>query len=181
MVKLLVPLRSINLLEDETPVLFLAGPINSAPPWQEEAIRLVKELADYELYIACPKYELSNNFRDIIVNEDGPIDAPCFEKQLLWERYYMHFAASSGALMFWLPKPARHDCERTYARDTRGELGEYRGLMQYGGLNVVIGGEEGFDGLKVIKENFLDALMSMRFYETLEDTVKAALELIRRD
>lgn len=39
----------------DTPVVFLAGPIQGAPQWQAEAIYFLQKLAP-EIYIACPRY-----------------------------------------------------------------------------------------------------------------------------
>jgi len=77
--------------------------------------------------------------------------------------------------MFWLPNQLVPNCNRAYGRDTRGELGEWRGVSRFSKPRLVIGGEESFDGYDVIKRNFLAVNSEMKFYSTLEDTCSAAI------
>ena len=176
MIKLIVPTDSVKFVEEDSPLIFLAGPINGAPAWHEKAIDLIDKATGSLIYIASPKREKEYNkdYSKILAKTDNIIS---FEDQLTWERYYLSVAANNGAIMFWLPVAETHDCYRTYARDTRGELGEWRGMMQYSSPNIVIGAEEKFDGLKIIKKNYLAVNPEMKFYSNLEDTVKAAVEL----
>lgn len=147
-------------------MIFLAGPISNAPLWQDEAINIIRKI-DKNIYIASP------HKRDNNISESDVI----FNKQLEWERHYLEIASKRGAILFWLPVARQHDCNMTYARDTRGELGEWRGRMAYDeDINVVIGGEEKFDGIDIIKRNFLAIMPNMKFYSTLEETCMQALK-----
>ena len=65
-----------------------------------------------------------------------------------------------------------------YARDTRPELGRYGwGALRHN-LNypVVVGGEDNFDGIDVIKRNFLSAKPDFVFQKSLRETCEEAVK-----
>jgi len=164
------------------PLMFLAGPINGAPDWQERVIgTLLCEVP--EIYIASPKMHLN------LPQGVNPLTSNTkFQYTTDWERHYLAEASKKGAIMFWLPKqaytmPVDSDTgfHKPYARDTRGELGEWRGRMiSDPSIRLVIGGEEAFDGIDVIKRNFWAVKPDMPFYSTLEETCYAAIDMCRR-
>jgi hypothetical protein len=105
---------------------------------------------------------------------------PDFDKRLNWERHYLKIASRQGAILAWLPNETQHDCEKVYGRDTRGELGEWRGRLVYdSSIKLVLGGEPGFDGIEMIKRNFLAVSPDMKFYSTLEETCAEAARQAR--
>jgi hypothetical protein len=70
---------------------------------------------------------------------------------------------------------------KDYARDTRGELGEWRGQLKHDkNVRFVIGAEQGFDGLDIIKCNSSAVSPGIEFYSTLEKTCEEAVRLARR-
>jgi hypothetical protein len=158
--------------EIDDALIFLAGPISNAPLWQDKAIEILRGL-DKSIYIASPhKSDVSSHNES---DKDG-----IFLKQLDWEVEYLEKASKNGAILFWLPTAQSHDCKRSYARDTRGELGEWRGrLMHDKSIKIAIGGEDEFDGFDIIKRNFLRVKPDMKFYSTLEETCIQALKLAR--
>jgi hypothetical protein len=107
-----------------------------------------------------------------------------FSRQTLWERYYLEIVAKrkNGCIIFWLPCESKDNPRRDgspYARDSYGELGEWRGRMiNDPNLHVVIGAESGFPGLNQINANFSSALKKeFCIHTTLQDTVKAAVSV----
>lgn len=173
MVKLILPKSKIDL---DNKVIFLAGPITGAPKWQDEAVKYINNMDD-KIYIASPRRDMTEqNMSNSVKGDEN------FNRQLEWERYYLDRAAQNGSILFWLPKSDKHDCNRSYARDTRGELGEWRGRMMYNkSLNIIIGGEEDFDGLDIIKRNFQAVREKFEIYSSLEETCAEAVKQANGD
>ncbi len=157
-------------------LIFLAGPIACAPLWQDKAIEIIHS-KNPDIYIASPSKKLRMEYLDKAM----PGDKTKFPKQLDWERYYLELASKKGVILFWLPKEKQHSCEKTYTRDTTGELGEWRGRLIYDkNIKLVIGGEVGFDGLDIIKRNYLAVKPDMKFHSGLEETCEEAVSLACR-
>jgi hypothetical protein len=74
-------------------LIFLAGPIQGAPDWQSEAIRIIQNLAP-EVNIASPrKVYLDKTFE--------------YAKQVDWETFHLRKAAETAQLCFgWRKKPS---------------------------------------------------------------------------
>ena len=146
----------------KTPVVFLAGPIQGAPDWQAEAIRLLKDiLAGIDVSVCSPR-------------RLGAFPEGAYEQQVDWERFHLNEAAGDGVTMFWLAKEAEHDCARAYAQTTRFELAEAltKHVMGYGG-HIVLGIEDGFTGAKYIRKYIQDNCAGLQIHTTLEATCKA--------
>jgi hypothetical protein len=165
------------------PMFFLAGPILGGGDWQHAATKMLAQIwGGCVIVNPCRYGEEHPLYRHRLPAIDG---APPFERQTDWERHYLEFAAGDadhGCVIFWLPcqREPRSDGQ-PYARDTYGELGEWRGrMMTHPHLRVVVGAEPDFPGLNVIKRNFDRALgRDFPIAETLEHTVMQAITLAR--
>lgn len=163
------------------PVFFLAGPVRGGDDWQYKTTQLLQEqMGDTEFYVAIPYYlkVLPDEHPLFKIKAEG--DDSFFERQLNWERHYIDLASKQGCLIFWLPEESKTNPRiggGPYATDTRGELGEWRGLlMNNKNLHVVVGGEEGFDGFDVLSRNFKLAIdADFPIYNSLFETVAAAI------
>src|SRR6516225_6635384 len=93
------------------PLVFLAGPIQGAPLWQHEAIRLIAQISP-TLHIANPR-------------RDHSLDEFAYDLQVDWETHYLKRASADGVILFWLARETDHDCSRAYAQTTRFELAEW--------------------------------------------------------
>ncbi|HMF33383.1 MAG TPA: hypothetical protein VKK79_18300 [Candidatus Lokiarchaeia archaeon] len=174
MLRLILPNTRVDPLDG--PVIYLAGPIIGAPKWQGEAVAILHTL-DPDLFVASPSTRLPEDQKRAQVKGNQPN----FTDQLTWERYYMEMASKQGAILFWLPVEKQHDCNHPYARDTRGELGEWRGRLAYDkDLRVVIGREEGFDTHYVIQRNYQTVVPGIKFYSSLDETCTEATRLARQ-
>ena len=180
MSRLILPKIYVERLDDA--LIFLLGPIHGAPPWHEEAIRIIQS-RDPSVYIASPhKHATSDDLRGSMPGQDT-----VFSRQTLWERHYWQLAARTGCVLCWLPLQAypRPD-GGPYMRDTRGELGELRGSYKYDkNTTYVIGAQDrgsgrDADGVSVIRANEEDVNPQRVFYTTLEETCDAAIALARR-
>jgi len=168
------------------PMFFLAGPIMGGGDWHTPMSELLMKRFGSLVVVNPSRYEHSHphyKYREFLQTETkySPRQEPemHFERQTDWERHYLDQAAekwSAGCIIFWLAeqKEPREDGE-PYARDTRGEIGEWRGRMMYDrNLRVVMGAEKNFPGLSQIKRNFEFAVPDFKIYDTMEEVVERA-------
>lgn len=173
---LLLPKTFVDLQPTNLPLFFLAGPIKGGDNWQATCSEMLTERLP-SCTIASPRHYTQTHrlFQYKITGEED-----MFERQTDWERFYLYRAALDGCIIFWLPRESLTE-PRTdgspYARDTYGELGEWRGHLQhYRNLRVAIGAEADFPGLSVLTRNFKLALgQDYPIYTSLEETIAAAI------
>ncbi len=185
-IKLILPKNAV-FVELSDKIFFLAGPILGGGDWQSDAIHLLAKQAPGS-YVACPCRHKPEHplYRFSILGETNKRwtsrGLELFLSQTLWERYYLGLAGKQGAIVFWLseedlinPRPRETG---PYARDTYGELGEWRARIFYDNARVVIGAEDGFPGLSVVVKNYRAMVGdTFVFHKTLQDTIDAAVAL----
>ena len=158
-----------NYVNDiDTPLIFLAGPIQGAYRWQDTAVDLIQAAAP-ELYIASPRR----------ASEEGEFGVEKYNGQVDWETYHLRKAGEDGVIMFWLAKEFEHNCKRAYAQTTRFELAEWKMRHEYAGAKLVVGIEEGFTGAKYIHRRFPQDCPEVQLCSTLEETCREAVKLAR--
>jgi len=148
----------------ETPVIFLAGPIQGTGDWQAEARKIIHTKRP-EVIVASPR-------RDYLPGEFE------YGKQVDWETHHLRRAAQNGAILFWLAREEEHVPSRAYAQTSRFELGEWKIHHQQNGVKLVIGIEKGFPGEKYIRRRFSQDCPEVPILETLSETCARALEVI---
>lgn len=148
------------------PLVFLAGPIQGAPPWQAEAIRLLTETAPH-LHIANPR----RDYRPGEFEYDAQVD---------WETHQLRRAAADGVILFWLAREAAHDCGRAYAQTTRFELAEWKVRHERDGARLVVGIEDGFSGARYIRRRLGQDCPAIPLCARLEEACRRAGELCPR-
>lgn len=157
--KVILPPESKTL---DGPIIFLAGPVQGAPDWQSEAIKIIHTI-DPTIYIANPRREyLDNEF--------------VYEKQVDWETEYLNKSAKNGAILFWLAKESTHDCGRSYAQTSRFELAEWKARYEREKFNLIIGIEDGFSGARYIKRRVGQDCPDVPILDTLLETCKEAVK-----
>lgn len=149
------------------PLIFLAGPIQGAPKWQELAISRLDVLAP-DLHIASPRRreEYTGEFTSAMYNE-----------QVDWETFFLNRAAKNGVILFWCAKEEVHDCKRAYAQTTRAELFEWKVKNERDGTNLALGIEDGYTGAKYIRRRFAQDCPDVRIQSSLE---KTCIEAVRQ-
>ncbi|MBX4196673.1 nucleoside 2-deoxyribosyltransferase domain-containing protein [Candidatus Pacearchaeota archaeon] len=161
------------------PLVFLAGPIQGTPDWQEDAIKYLHSHAP-ELNIASPRRRgiqtYGTDFTEAMYNE-----------QVDWESKYLSRSAFSGAILFWLAKEQEHFPNRAYAQTTRFELAEWMQKKVHMKLacdtkvRMVVGIENGFTGARYIRRRFSQDASDIPIYSTLEETCdRVILEAIHK-
>lgn len=153
-----------DIVEADAPLLFLAGPVQSARDWQKDAIEIIRSV-DPDINIASPRREyLDNTF--------------VHEKQVDWETHFLRQAAEKGLILFWLAKEKTHDCTRAYAQTSRFELAEWKVRHERDGVKLVLGIEEGFSNSRYIRRRFSQDCPEIPIFDSLEPACRKAVELI---
>ncbi len=158
----LLPKRDDHGALDTTlPFFYLAGPVRGGGDWQAHMCQILNNVVG-ECIIAVPcRWEKTHPLKRAFI---GNID-PRYKKQTEWEQFFIEKALTRprSCVICWLEEESQTH-PRTdggpYGRDTYGELGYFRGLME--GVSsffrhtfpLVLGGSEAFPGLSVIKCNF---------------------------
>lgn len=147
------------------PLVFLAGPIQGARPWQDEAGRLLERLKP-GLWVASPRRPHFDK-----------LDAAGYAEQVDWESAHLSRAAAEGAILFWLAQEHEHDPSRAYAQTTRFELAEWVTRRAMGDtVKLVVGIEEGFPGARYIRHRL--AATDVPLATSLEETCQLAVALL---
>jgi hypothetical protein len=155
-----------EIVEIDAPLIFLAGPIQGAKNWQEEAIKLIWD-KNSEINIVSPRREyLDKEF--------------VYEKQVDWETHYLREASKNGIILFWLAKEAEHNCKRAYAQTSRFELAEWKVRHERDGAKLVVGIEEGFTGARYIRRRFLQDCPNIPILDFLEQVCNVAVGLAQK-
>ncbi len=158
-------LRPPGIPQVEGQVVFLAGPIQGAPNWQDHAIEIFDSKTS-DLTIASPRK-----------NYDP--DEFVYEKQVDWETHFLRQAGRLGVVMFWLANQVEETPGRSYAQTSRFELGEWTVRHQAKGTKLAIGIEEGFGNERYIRRRLGQDCPDLPIFDNLPDTCNATLGLLR--
>lgn len=160
-------------VRDVNKLIFLAGPIRGAPNWQDEAIRILLP-KNSELIIATPRRGIRESFAGSVL----PGDNNYFKRQRLWERHYLETASKRGAILFWLPGEAEHNCAKSYGAMTRLELGQWMTNYRHDNrVRFCVGSDGKFSELDIIRIDLALDAPDKRILGTLEETCDEALRL----
>jgi hypothetical protein len=157
-----------NYTHIEGPLLFLAGPIQGAPRWQDRALDFLHGFSP-DLTIASP--------RRILDRSVNPERIP-YNEQVDWESHHLRRAAVNGAILFWLAKEFEHQCDRAFAQTSRFELGEWKMRHERDGVKLIVGVEEGFTNERYIRRRLSQDCPDIRICQTLEETCAEAISKI---
>jgi hypothetical protein len=81
-------------------------------------------------------------------------------------------ASKNGVIVFWLAKEIEKICGRSYAQTTRFEIGEWFSKGQsIDGFNIIVGAENGFNGLKYIYKKFKDSYPGFKLNTNIDDMI----------
>jgi hypothetical protein len=159
-------LKPPEIVEADGKVVFLAGPIQGAPDWQSDAIKLIHNL-DSQLVVATPRKNYSQ-------------DEFIYEKQVDWETHFLNRAAKHGAVMFWLAKQTQETPGRSYAQTSRLELGEWKVRHERDGTILVVGVEEGFGNARYIHRRLSQDCPEVPIMDSLEEVCKKTVSLLEQ-
>lgn len=147
-------------------LIFLGGPIQGAPDWQQEAIERFDSTSE-DLAIASPR-------------KDYAPDEFVYEKQVDWETYQLRRAGRLGAVMFWLARQTESTPGRAYAQTSRFELGEMKIRHETKAERLVVGIEEGFGNERYIRHRLGQDCPHVPIFNNLSDTCETTLKLLER-
>ena len=184
----IVPKLCLDPELNRLPVIFFMGPDLGGGGWQRTMYERVRyhaddrKLGEFVAAIPCRYGPGDPMMQFVRASETGE-----YEYQLPWERDLIERAALTahrGCVLCWLPEESttepRTDGE-SYARDTRGEIGEIRGWMRHDkGVRFVLGAEPKFPGLNVIVRNFSYVVGgSFPVYDTIDDIARGAVRVAK--
>lgn len=150
--------------ENEDIIIFLAGPIQGSTEWHEEFIERLQRALKYikinkNIIICSPKR----------LKKDYKFD---YNEQIDWESYYLEKSGKQGIIVFWLAKESEKIDGRSYAQTTRFEIGEWWSKGQkIKDFKIVIGAEQGFDGVKYITKKFTDSYPNFKMNTNIDDMI----------
>ncbi len=153
-----------DYVEIRGPLIFLAGPIQGAEHWQNDAIKLI--------HSKRPGINIASPRRDYI---DGEF---VHEKQVDWETHYLREAGKNGVILFWLSRERHHNHERPFAQISRFEIAEWKVRHERDGAKLVVGIEEGFTGARYLRRRFSQDCPDVPILESLDQTCDVALKLL---
>ncbi len=160
---------SLDHYLDGRPAVFLAGPIQGAPDWQEQAIQIFAHE-----YTRFPALNIFNP-------RFGKVSSHNYAQQVLWEKRQLERARDHGAILFWFAAKdgsLPYEEGRAYAQTSRVELGRAFGWRDYnGGVKIVIGIEPGYRGSEKYFKTLADEY-DMPIYENLGGLCLAATGLL---
>jgi hypothetical protein len=154
-----------EIVETETPVIFLAGPIQGARDWQTDAAELIHTI-DADITVASPR-------------KDYPEGTFVYERQVDWETHFLRQAGRNGVIAFWLAAQAVETPGRSYAQTTRFELAEWKMRHEHDSVKLVIGIEEGFGNARYIRRRFSQDAPEVQITDSLEDLCRTAVDLAK--
>lgn len=161
------------------PIIFLAGPIRNAPPWRNEAIKLLIE-KDLGVFIASPARTISEELRPYV--EKDKVEYELFERQRAWEQYYLYEAAKKGCVFFYLPKESetKEVEDKVYSHITMLELGEWIERHKNNKkINLVIATDGSFPEWSVVKYE-LEKEGVTNIYLSLTEGIDAVARLVSK-
>ncbi len=171
MSKVIIPKTYVPYLE--APLIFLAGPIGSAPNWQDEAIDFLLS-RNSDLAIASPRWGV----RDKIAPYIAQGDETYFPRTRAWERHYLDIASKTGAILFWLPGEAEHNCEKVYGAMTRVEIGQWMTNYKYNKeVHFCVGSDGKFPEIHTIDYDLQLDAPDKKIFPSLEETCTEAVRL----
>jgi hypothetical protein len=158
----------IEYIEGEIvkPVIFLAGPIQGAPDWQNQAGKVLIKYTR-NIIIANPR-------RQYLPDEFD------YGAQVDWETFHLRRAGENGVILFWLPRESHKISGRAYAQTSRIELGEWKVKHERDGIKLVVGIEHGFSGERYIARRFSQDCPEVPILNNLEQTCLAAIEMVKK-
>lgn len=130
------------LPQKDKPWIFLMGPIQGAPRWQEDVVDLY---TGPEALFLCPRRKENpkgnEDEKKVFSDED-------YKKQVEWETQALRL---SDIILCWIPLPAEDIPGRNYAQTTRFELGE--NLAR--GKKVLVGAHPNIPGLRYFQHKLV--------------------------
>lgn len=148
-----------------SPVVFLAGPIQGTSNWQLKAAKLL-EKNDADFVVASPR-------RAVFENVD-------YDEQVNWESWFLRRAGQRGIVVFWLANEEDHMCERAYAQTTRFELAEMAMRSKAFGENVIVGIDSNFSNKRYIEKRLTEDYPNIPIVHSLEDTCNLTLQTLSK-
>jgi len=171
MAKVIIPKTYIKNINK--PVIFLAGPVRSAPNWQDVAIQYLFS-QNPNLIIVSPRRGIRKKIAPYIFKGNNTY----FSRQREWERHYLDIASKKGCILFWLPEEQKHDCKKVYGAMTRIEIGQWITNYRYNpSVRFCIGSDNKFPEMHTITYDLTIDAPDKKIFPFLKKTCLEALKI----
>ena len=158
-------LQPPEIVDINSPIIFLAGPIQGAPDWQSKASTTIHEI-NPTVVVASPRKDY----------QEGEF---VYEKQVDWETHYLRQAGRIGVVGFWLAAQQIETPGRAYAQTTRFELAEWKMRHEFEGAKITLGIEDGFGNARYLRRRFSQDCPEVKIADTLQQMCLNAVALIQ--
>ena len=167
---------------DETPLVFLEGPVQGAPDWQTPfAHRLLDAIPG--IAVASPRATPEHQAN--LQSKDPEVKEPALDRQIAYEFLARRLAFQLGAVTLWyaaqdptIPYPEG----RVYAKTTEKEDSEVWGWMvAHPDYSFVVGYEPGFRGRSIDDKDYGNrnhSLIEIPEHHSLDDVFNATVDAV---
>lgn len=161
---------------DNTPCIFLAGPILGASDWQSDACAMLREIAlDMQLEKLAIFNPRQPQFKDLSDFTDET-----FYQQVEIEHSHLAVSKNRGVRLFWLCNKTVDIPHRNYALTTLFELGEAIGYAHdICGDLIIVAIEEGFTNKKYLDYTIAKKAPNVILTDSLEDACFQAVKYLK--
>lgn len=149
-------------INDQAPLVFLAGPIQGSPDWQNPtAAELLAHLPEVE--VASPRRVSDTTFD--------------YDEQVTWEKEHLWRAHLFGVIAIWMAArdfSQEYEAGRAYAKTTTIEVGTTNGWLYYNRTPVVIGIDPRYSESGGTSERYVRTLAhdhQLPVYDNLDDVI----------
>lgn len=161
-------------IDKDDKVVFLAGPIQGALGWHEEAYEIFKEEYKGEKNIVICSPKRNSGMEKTI---EG------YEKQVNWETQHLKRAAKNGVVFFWFADQREivyledGKTQRSFGKTSRTEYGEWKAYHDLGVCeNLVLGLDTEWQKEKYFKTRITQDESNITVCDNLVDTIKQTLK-----
>lgn len=162
--------RSTESVSEDAKVVFLAGPVQGAPNWQDEVANKLNETHP-SLAIATPRVpgKLDKNFN--------------YLEQVTWEKRFLKQAARNGCIVFWWcaqDLSLEYEKNRAYAQTTRFEFGRAFGWKDYDpNIKIAVGIDADYKKNGGGSENYIRELCAEHSLHIAKNTDELVEQILK--
>lgn len=151
----------------QSPLVFLAGPIQGSPDWQNPTARTLLDHLDDDVHVASPRRESQEGFD--------------WDEQVAWEKFHLLRSRTMGVIAFWFAArdhALEYEEGRDYAQTSRIELGRVAGWLDYSNFPVILGVDPEYSAQGGGNERYIRSLAAehgIAVHISLDDVIDATI------
>lgn len=150
-------------------IIYLLGPDEGAPNWQEEAVLSI---------LAVCKYATIANPRTQPIPSETATEWS-LKNSRRWSDYHLDAAQRNGIVLCWFPAESEHLCSRSYAQSSWISLGRCVERFFRTPFRIAIGVQESDPGSERLRFLMREYFPGVTVYSTLAETCRLATAMIQ--